>query len=81
MADLSRGTSEWSGSVDQTYQNKTYTFSTKNKVNDRDIAMTINVPGMNVSTPTSSTNNTFYITIGGVTYNWEVDSSGNVWVS
>lgn len=79
MATLTRGTDEWTGSVNQTSQNKTYTFDTKDKISDKNIKFQINIPGIVIPTPSSGTNS-FYITIGGITYNWTVDSDGNVWV-
>ena len=54
-------------------------FDTKQKYTDKNIALQIYVPGVVIPTPASGTSS-FYITIGGVTYNWHIDSSGNVWV-
>lgn len=68
MATLTRGTSEWTGSVNQTSQNKTYTFATKDKINDKNIKFQINIPGIIIPTPSSGTS-TFYIEIGGIRYN------------
>lgn len=65
--------------VEQTAQTVQYTFDTAGKMVDKNIVFQINIPGVVIPTPASGTS-TFYITIGGVTYNWTVDSSGNVWV-
>lgn len=54
-------------------------FDTKQKYTDSDIVLQIQMPGVVIPTPASGTSS-FYITIGGITYNWHIDSNGNVWV-
>lgn len=76
MNTMTRSTS-WTDSVNQTSMSKQYTFSTSGKYVDKDIKFQINIPGVVIPTPSSGTTS-FYITIGGITYTWKVDSSGNV---
>lgn len=76
--NLSRGTN-WGATFSQVKPSQTYTFNTSGKFSDKNISITVNVPGVEIPTPSTGTN-TFYIKIGGVTYTWKVDSSGNVWV-
>ena len=52
-------------------------FDTKQRYIDRDIVLQIQVPGVVIPTPASGISS-FYITIGGITYNWHIDSNGNV---
>ena len=52
-------------------------FDTKQKYTDSDIVLQIQVPGVVIPTPASGISS-FYITIGGITYNWHIDSNGNV---
>lgn len=65
--------------IDQIYQDKTYSFPTKGTYVDKNIDFKIHIPGIVIPTPSSGTTQ-FYITIGGNTYWWKVDSFGNVWV-
>lgn len=55
MANLAHNTN-WDGSVSQTTISKTYTFGTKEKYVDKDIAFTINIPGIKLAK-----GETFYI--------------------
>lgn len=52
-------------------------FDTKQKYTDSDIVLQIQMPGVVIPTPASGISS-FYITIGGITYNWHIDSNGNV---
>lgn len=58
---------------------KQIVFDTQKKYTDRNIKFQITMPGVVIPTPASGTS-TFYITIGGVTYHWNVNSNGDVWV-
>ena len=82
MAKLTNGTS-WTATQSQTSQNATYTFSTANKYVDKDIQLQVSIPGIVLKKPTASGSyTTFTVQIEGdsTVYNWEVDSSGNVWI-
>ena len=82
MAKMTHSSSSWSGTIEQTSPKAKYNLSCGNQFVDKDIIFQINVPGVIIPTPgTGDDPNTFYITIGNVTYNFVVDSSNNVWVS
>lgn len=70
---------KWEENISQEKPTQVYTFNVANKYSDKDIEITVNVPGVEIPTPSTGTN-TFWLKIGGIKYIWKVDSSGNVWV-
>lgn len=54
----------------------TITLETAGKYVDQNLALGIDIPGMNLQK-----NQTFYINDGIYTWNWSVDSNGNVTIT
>jgi len=78
MGFLQRKT-KWEESISQEKPTQVYTFNVANKYSDKDIEITVNVPGIEIPIPSTGTS-TFWLKIDGIKYIWKVDSSGNVWV-
>ena len=72
MSQLTNSSS-WEATENQTKLKQTYTFSTRNSYNNKDITLEINVPGIHLEN-----SKTFWINDGIYTWNWEIDSNGNV---
>lgn len=69
----------WNIIATQTSQSENYILQTGRTYVDSNINVYVQVPGIVIPTPTVGESE-FYITIGGVTYTWHVNSAGNVWV-
>ena len=69
----------WYVIATQTSQDENYILQTGRTYVDGNINVHVQVPGIVIPTPTVGESE-FYITIGGVTYTWHVDSAGDVWV-
>lgn len=78
MGFLQRKT-KWEESISQEKPTQVYTFNVANKYSDKDIEITVNVPGIEIPIPSTGTS-TFWLKIDEIKYIWKVDSSGNVWV-
>lgn len=75
MATLTRNTN-WTASADQTSQTRTYTFSTANKMVDKNISLTVNVNYLELGN-----NSTFVLNDGINTWTWTKDANGNVTIT
>lgn len=70
----------WTGTNEQCIKGTTYSFSTANKFNDKDICFTVYVPGIRIDQ-----DDTFYIepdwsNSGIPRFTFTTDSDGNMWV-
>ena len=73
MSQLIDGSNTASATEEQTSLSQTYTFNTIGSFVEKNIKLTVEVPGVNLNNGDS-----FYINDGIYTWNWQIDSSGNV---
>lgn len=75
MSNLVNSTN-WTGNEEITKKNSSLTLNTAKKYVDRNIELDINIPGINLNN-----SETFYINDGIYTWNWNIDSNGNVTIT
>ena len=87
MATFNEAINKWYNQtpISITNQNATFTVQAGGKYVGKNIELSINIPGMIISKPTSGTN-TFYITVpngssGTVTFTFTVDANGNTTIT